>query len=547
LALFSFRKSGDAKQPPSANPPATAGAPAGADGSGSQPPTGSAGGSGGADGFEPQPDKARKWFEFAQASAESYNYEAALHYFASGIRLDPALMSAHEAMFEAAIQYTNRGGKPATGKELKQVEGPHAVHKFAAAEFAWLKDFYNASLALRFLEAAAKAAQLEVGHWAAPKVFHVLGKQKKISKNALLQAKEVFAKVAAWDQAIAAGEAALRLDPADSKLQTELKDFVAQRAMDQAGYNESAGKEGGYRSFIKDSDKQRALADSEAITASSTVEERNFERALEEYEKAATNPDVIFKYAQLLKRRGSQEDELKARQVYLKGFQDTGEYRFRMSAGDIELEQARRRVAALKQTLDHAGNDLNLQVEYEQAIQQYQQLQIREFTERVEKYPTDRRMKIALGEAFYEQQRFGDAMPLFQSAKEEPRLRLRAGWMLGKCFASEEWHMEAESEFKEALAKMDASEREAENDIRYDLMVTLIARARGERAEAIAREALTICSDIARKDISYRDIRTRRREIDQLVKELTATGGSRSTGAPGSGSGGGSGPGGGAA
>ena len=35
-----------------------------------------------------------------------------------------------------------------------------------------------------------------------------------------------------------------------------------------------------------------------------------------------------------------------------------------------------------------------------------------------------------------------------------------------------------------------------------------------------AREALEICSSIARKDITYRDIRARRKHADELIKEL---------------------------
>lgn len=36
-----------------------------------------------------------------------------------------------------------------------------------------------------------------------------------------------------------------------------------------------------------------------------------------------------------------------------------------------------------------------------------------------------------------------------------------------------------------------------------------------------AREAAEICSQILRKDISFRDIRDRRKEIDTITRELT--------------------------
>ena len=103
--------------------------------------------------FEAQPEKAVKWFDHAKTKADSQGYESALVYYANGIRLEPDRMSAHEAMYEAAVRYTTKGGKPASGKEIRKLEGSHPVEKFAAAEFAWMKDLNSASLAVKFLEA----------------------------------------------------------------------------------------------------------------------------------------------------------------------------------------------------------------------------------------------------------------------------------------------------------------------------------------------------------------------------------------------------------
>jgi lipopolysaccharide biosynthesis regulator YciM len=121
----------------------------------------------------------------------------------------------------------------------------------------------------------------------------------------------------------------------------------------------------------------------------------------------------------------------------------------------------------------------------------------------------------------YEQGDTGEAMAHFQKSKDEPKLRVRAGHMLGRCFLADDWYAEAISEFEEALAAIEATDREYELTIRYDLMVALLEAAREEQDADLARQAKNICSDIARKDITYRDIRARRKEVDQLIKELT--------------------------
>ncbi|MHC4142863.1 MAG: hypothetical protein ACYSUF_13720, partial [Planctomycetota bacterium] len=161
--------------------------------------------------FEPQPEKARQWFDQAKSMADRYNYEAALLYYANGVRLDPKLMSAHEA----------------------------------AAEFAWLKDINSGSLAVKFLESTVNAFEwaAEVGRWHAPRVLTILRRQKKASKAAFLTAKDHMAELGAWDEALAAGEDALRIDPNDAQLENELKDISAQRAMDRGRYEEAVTEE----------------------------------------------------------------------------------------------------------------------------------------------------------------------------------------------------------------------------------------------------------------------------------------------------------------
>jgi tetratricopeptide (TPR) repeat protein len=513
VALFGRKKSGtpEGKDVPKTDSSGAASAAGG---------VGTGNGSGG-EGFEPQPEKARKWFDHARIYADSTNYEAALHAYANGIKLDPAVMSAHEAIYEVGIKYMNRQGKPASGKEVRSIEDSNPVSKFAAAEFEWMKDIANPSLALRALDTAIKANQLEYGHWIAPRVLNVLRRGKKLSKGTLVKAKDLFKEVRAWNEAILAGQLAVQIDPTDNALDHEIKDLSAQRAMDAGGYEQAAGKEGGFRTFVKDADKQRELIEAEAIAGSQSIEERNLQRAKAEYEKSPAVPDVINQYAQLVKKKGTPEAEKLAYEIYMKGFKDTGEYRFRMAAGDITLEQLRRTSDALQAKVDGNPTDIAAKAQAEEARRRLLEAESLETNERVSKYPTDRHLKLRLGEIEFGLGNYENAQRAFQAAKDEPKLRVRSAHMLGRCFAAEGWHDVAISEFKEALQAIDATEKERELSIRYDLMVSLLEHARSERDVAQAKEALEICSGIVRKDIGYRDIRARRKEVDQVIKDLT--------------------------
>ncbi|MCA9284249.1 MAG: hypothetical protein KDA22_03475 [Phycisphaerales bacterium] len=470
--------------------------------------------------FQPQPEKARKWFDHGRTMAASSNHEYALTCFASGIKLDPGVMSAHEAMWESAVQYFNQGGKPASGKEIKQIDGPGPVDKFAAVEFAWMKDLNNLSLAIKTLNAAAKAGQFEFGQWIAPKIKNMVFKQKKPSKSAFVAAKDAFGEIGAWAEAFACGEAAVRLDPTDTNLLNELKQLTAQRAISEGGYAQANAQEGGFRSFVKDADKQRELEQREAISGAGSSAQANLDRAKAEYEENPLSPEAVNRYAQLLKRSGTEESEELAWSILMKAFQEIGEFRFRMAAGDIRIAQAKRSYRQAREAADAKPDDAALKAAAEERRKALQALETQEYTERSEKYPTDRGMKLELGRLLFEQEKFDDAMPYFQAAKEEGRLRATAAHMLGKCFAAEGWHQEAIGEFREALEEVADVDKERELDIRYDLMESVFDLAKKEQSVQLAKEAVEICSGIIRKDITFRDIRQRRKDVEALLREL---------------------------
>jgi tetratricopeptide (TPR) repeat protein len=291
--------------------------------------------------------------------------------------------------------------------------------------------------------------------------------------------------------------------------------------MDQGGYERAAGKEGAFRQFVKNADKQRELQESEAIVASESTEQRNLLRAKEQYEKNPKVPDSINVYAQLLKKQGTPQAEMLAYEIYMRGFKDTGEYRFKMAAGDIKVEQLRRDVESLDRKAQSNPTDAITQSQLSATRSVLINTELAELNERVSKYPTDRYLRMRLGEIEFASGNYEAAQLAFQAVKDEPKLRVRAAHMLGRCFAAESWHREAISEYKEALSAIDATEKDRELDIRYDLMVSLIEDARAERDVNLAKEALEICSGIVRKSISYRDIRAKRKEVDQLIRDLT--------------------------
>jgi len=471
--------------------------------------------------FVPQPDKAEKWFSHARTMADTFQYGNALVYYANGIKFDPEQIAPHQAMYEAAIQYANQNGKPSTSKDVKAIgDDGTAVAKLAIAEFQWMKDLRNAELALKALEAAIAAEQTEVGNWMARHMVGLARNFKKPRKSTLMRTVDLFSAVRAWDEAVTMVEVAKRHFPNDGEIEQRLKDISAERTMDKGGYSKAGGREGGFTDMVKDMDRQRALEESESVASSDDVKTRNLDRAREAYEADPQNASVIAKYAQLLRQTEDPELVEEAHGVLTKGYEDLREYRFRMAAGDIRIDQARRRERAAQEKVKSLPDDEAAKAELAEARKARLELQATEYGERIEQYPTNRPLRFDAGMVNYELGHFEDAIAGFQASKDEPKYKVRASHYLGRCFAAEGWHMEAVAEYNDALASIDGSQKAMELEIRYDLMVSLIERAREEKSSDLAREALEICSFIARRDITYRDIRNHRKAIDALIKEL---------------------------
>ncbi len=469
--------------------------------------------------FIPDPEKANAWFERARQMAESHNYVSAFAFFASGFKLDPRDIDIHNEVLQVASTYHNRGGDPATSKQIKQIEGSTDLDKFVTAIFVWWHDITNPKHGMKAISTAVEADQNKFGSEMADVVLSMSQRGGKILTHKELKSMmELFKSTDAWNQAIKVGQAALQMKPDDSVLERELNELAAERAMTEGGY-ENMGEEGGFRNLVKDMDKQRELEEDESLAGAGGSADRVLARAKKDFEDDPNSPEAISSYVKILKKQDSSESTKLAFQVLMKGYKTTQQYRFRMEAADIKIKMGLNRIKQIEAQLGREPNQELLE-RLEENRKEMQEFQKKEYQERAAKYPTDRKIRYQLGELAVIDGDMNLAMECFQKAKDEPRLRVRAGQELGRCFASEGWFSEAVGEFKESIKALAGGDNETELSLRYDLMQALAKKAKADSNIDLAREAMEICSGIARKDISYRDIRDCRRNLDDLVKEL---------------------------
>ena len=468
--------------------------------------------------FIPNPEGAERTLTKAREAAESRD-PAAMTFYCNALREDPSKEEGWKAMIVLGLQHQQDKGKSASKDECKKLDGDHPLDKFIVSYFKWCHSIANLNLAKECLEAAILANQIPFIKFSSERVLSIAANDKKTSRSTLMSMMEIVRKANCFDIALEFGRLALKLK-ADPELDRTLKQLSAEHAMNAGGFNEVTNESGSFRKNIKDADKQQEMIEESSLGKSDQSEKKQLEKWKKDFNEDSSNPDIITKYAQLLKKSGDSNNIKLAFKVYMKGYQNTQEYRFRMLAGDIKIQETEKQLKNLEKKLAANPSNSLLKEKYKKGLSQIQILKMKELSERIGRYPGDRNLRYELGLLSMSMNKIDRAMECFQKAKDEPKLRIDSGHKLGMCFIKEGWYSEAIAEFKETLSNMDIGDTNRNLDIQYDLMKALIKHANAEKNVKYAKESLEICSAIARKDISYKDIRNKRREIDNLIKGL---------------------------
>ena len=478
-------------------------------------------GDGGADGgLNIQPEKAHAWFRQARTAADTQNYPYAIQCYLNGLKFDPTNVESHKALLEIAGLYRARGGKPASGREIREMLGEKKpTERLAAAELAWVTDATDNALNLKFITEAAGLGLTEVAYWGGEWGVNALARNKKPSKNAFVEYVDLFERIGAYEMAVRVGEIALAMDRTDAKLQARIRNLSAQATMDKGRYDQNVGQEGSFRTSIRDAKGQQERIEDESLAAGEEAVARRIARAKAEYEAKPTDPVVIARYGDLLAKSGDEALEAEAIRVYRQGFKDTSEYRFRVLAGDLMLVQARRKLRSLRDKAEQTGDPTDA-ARVAQGAREILEREVMEYRERVEKYPTDTGLRFTLGEKLFEAGQYDDAIPILQEARSDARHRARSDHLLGLAFLRKEWFDEAVDSLRAAVDGYELKDDDTHLAMRYDLMLALEAYARENRDLKSAEEAFEHSKHIAMRQIKFRDIAQKRDATRQLVKEL---------------------------
>jgi len=466
-------------------------------------------------GVNRDPRKARRFFEHAQTTADSRQYDYSIECYINGLRHEPDNMRRHEELKDVALKRKVGGGKPAGFSEKMKSGGKDPVDKMLQAERLWAMDPTNLSLLITAMEKAVVANENEeeinlgeVAYWFCDQALEKAMANKKQNKATFIRIRDGFAAVRAFGKAVEACRLALQLDDRDTGLLQDLKDLEAERTMEEGGYSQAASKEGSARDVVRDSAKQRELEQDEGVVKTEEALQEIIDRAREAYE-ANPEPSTGQKYVRALLRRDTEESESIAMQVLEQLHEQTDEYRYKMELGNIKIRQMTRQARQAKADFESDPEDSEAKERYQKLVRERIEFELGEYEQRVKNYPTDAELKFKLGQRYFAVGRIDEAIDLFQQTKGDPKHRAGSMEYLGRCYIAQEWHQEAIDTLRQGIEMHKSDDDKLALELRYLLMDALEKQGTKKSDPEMLEEAQKVGSKILQTNIKFRDIRDR--------------------------------------
>lgn len=469
------------------------------------------------EGFKRSLRKANTFFDYGDTAADSKNFDYAVECYVGGLRHNPDSLERYEKLHEIAKRRNVNGGKPTKAKAI----GPSLTDKMLRAVKNWACDWNNVNHMADVIDAAVEANEregeeanlAEIANWVAELALQYNANPNgKPNRRVYLRIIDAMEKIEKYDPAITAAQRALMLREEDA-LRDRIKDLTAKRYTYTSQMNSA---EGGSRANLKDAEGQAAIQ--AELDTSGSQADMLIAAMREQYDENPEDLDKLQKLVDALTRTEQVEHEAEAAQLLMRAHEQSGQYRYKVKAGDVKLRGINRALRVLNEKA-RAGDEA-AKLKLQEGLKKRLAFELKEFGERAQNYPTDLKLKFELAKRQYQAGLFEDAIGNFQEATREPKSRSQAHLFLGRCFVKKEWMDEAMSTVEKGLEKHAEADDAVGKELRYDLMVIKMAVAKEKADAELAKQAQELASELLQTDINYKDIRQKMDEIRKLVDEL---------------------------
>jgi tetratricopeptide (TPR) repeat protein len=456
--------------------------------------------------------EARSFFAQARAAADRKQYDFAIDMYLDGlIRAPDALEEGHLPLCELGLQRRGKGGKkPSMMDRVKRMRGKTALEQMLNAEYLFVKDPDNMAYAETMLRAAIAGGFRKTAHWLANLIFHNNNAVAKPSVHMYLVLKDSYKALGQYDKAVAACQRASRMRPEDKELADECKNLSAELTMSKGRYN----TEGDFRQSIRDRETQAKMYAQDRVIKTQDYRLSAVEDARKEYARAPELPKNVFNLADALADLETDDAENEAIQLLEETYVGRHNFNFKERAGLLRIGQLKRKLREVRKQLETQPENGEAQSRMAELTAKFNNTELEHYRLCVENYPTDLAHKYEYAQRLLLNQRYNEAIPLFQEAQRDPRRKVSAMDKIGCCFFLKGWYADAVDVFTQAIGAHEIKDDGLAKELRYNL-----ARAYEEQGQK--EKALDIYRRIAQLDFGYKDVSAR---VDQLRAAADSSG-----------------------
>jgi tetratricopeptide (TPR) repeat protein len=355
---------------------------------------------------------------------------------------------------------------------------------------------YNRQANLALKEAAVAAGWPEIGVFALQTLLEENPRDVKLLHELGL----LYHQTGQSDEAVEIYNRITEIDPLDAAALRLGKDASARASMATGGWTQAES----YRELIKDKDAAISLEQQSRMQLSGEALDRQIAELEAQQQAKPQNADLARRLGALREQKDDIESAIKwyQRAVELTGSSDPGLIR---KLSNLKMRGAERDIAAHEEFLaGHTKKDAahaKRSEELQAAKKKRAGILIEEVKKRLERNPTDLQLRFELGEHCVNAQRFREAVPELQRARQNPNARLKAMNLLGVCYCELGMLDLAMKQFEDAareIVTMDPMKKE----IVYNLGIVYEKMGEGEKS-------LNCMKQIYEADYGYRDVAER--------------------------------------
>lgn len=392
--------------------------------------------------------KAKAFFDKGRALSQSGQYEYAIEMFLQGLSIDPDALEAHKDLRDSSMRRKASGGKSIgmlAAMKLKGGKDPKEAMLNAEKLLAY--DPGERSYMSTVFSQALKGGYYDTVMWIGKVLLQANKDSGKEDLKYYLQMKDGYRQIRRWKEAVEASQHAVAMKPNDMDMQREQRDLSAMQSMEEGKY-ESGGS---FRDSIRDMDKQRELMEGDMNLATGDVLANQINRAEAEWKAEPTEWGKLTRLVELLAKSEDPDRENRALELLEAAYEQTRQYRFKKTSGDIKMAQLSRMERSLRQQVAKSPTDEALKKDYTEFVQEKLAQELTIYQEQSSEYPTDMSLRYNVAKRFYALKNYDEAIPALQEVRADPKVRTEATMYLGIAFLEAGFNDESVDTFRDLI------------------------------------------------------------------------------------------------